>query len=128
MSGGAVKVAREMLNIALVGYGMFNGPGFSLPRARLWVFVDEPTSNFGKLRVAYNNTKGRVEWRDVGTVTSALVSKSRWMFTMDNGQGATLVPAPCACGGGQAAHAGPSDKAHYSAMVRTDQLPWIRTL
>ena len=125
MSGGAVKVARETLHIALTSYGMVSGPGFSMPRARLWLLA-EPSSNFGVLRIAYNNRLGKVEWRDVGTVVAALINKNRWQFTLEDGTGAAFVPAPCACGGGAASMAGPSGLPHYTAVTRADTLPWIR--
>jgi hypothetical protein len=124
MSGG-VKVARETISVVVGAYGAFSGPGMNLPRARVWVLA-EPGSNFGTLRVAYNDAYGRVQWRDLDdAVVSARIGANRWMLSLASGQAATLTPAPCVCGAGAVGLAGPSGSPHTVAVVRGDQLPWI---
>jgi len=123
MSGG-IKVAREIISVALAGYGQFSSSGVNHSRARVWVLA-EPTSNFGEVRVAHNGPDGRPVWNDIGRVTAVTASKHRWVLTFEDGTKGVLALAPCVCGAGAVGHAGPSGGPHSVGMVRADQLPWV---
>lgn len=113
----------RLIRTVVVGYGMFSGGAWSAPKARTWLLdgleeePDAETSAGGRL-VLIRPAEPRGLARDTFRVSAARIHDGRHEYwLMDEPGYAQTVLAPCGCGGGAVATAGPTDERHRVVPV-----------